>query len=72
MNTTTYKITNKDLLCSTGNYNYTEYFVITYKSKESEKNRYICMYNRITLRDTPETKHNIVNQLHFNLKTILI
>ena len=29
------KITNKDLLYSTGNY--TQYFVITYKGKESEK-----------------------------------
>ena len=36
-------ITNKDLLYSTGNY--TQYFVITYKGKEYEKNRYICMYN---------------------------
>ena len=29
------QITNKDLLYSTGNY--TQYFVITYKGKESEK-----------------------------------
>ena len=29
------EITNKDLLYSTGNY--TQYFVITYKGKESEK-----------------------------------
>ena len=34
------QITNKDLLYSTGNY--TQYFVITYKGKESE---YIYMYN---------------------------
>ena len=32
-------ITNKDLLYSTGNY--TPYFVLTYKGKESE---YICIY----------------------------
>ena len=37
------QISNKDLLYSTGNY--TQYFVITYKGKESEKNRYRCMYN---------------------------
>ena len=47
------KIDNKDLLYSTGNY--TQYFVITYKGKESEKEymythmyyiyyTYICMY----------------------------
>ena len=41
MLTTIYKIdTNSDLLYSTGNY--TQYFVITYKGKESEK-EYICM-----------------------------
>ena len=33
------KITNKDLLYSTGNY--THYFIITYKRKDSEKNIYI-------------------------------
>ena len=43
-------ITNKDLLYSTGNY--TQYFVITYKGKEYEKNRYICMYNWTTLLHT--------------------
>ena len=32
---------------STGNY--IQYFVITYKVKESEKNIYVCMYNGITL-----------------------
>ena len=37
------QITNKDLLYSTGNY--TQYFGITYKAKESKKNRYICMHN---------------------------
>ena len=31
----TKQITNKDLLCSTGNY--TQYLVITFKEKESEK-----------------------------------
>ena len=35
------QINDKDLLFSTGNY--TQYFVITYKRKESEKNIY--MYN---------------------------
>ena len=35
------QITKKDLLYSTGNY--TKYFVITYKGKESEK-KYIYMY----------------------------
>ena len=35
------QITNRDLLYSTGNY--TQYFVITYKEKESEK-EYIYMY----------------------------
>ena len=37
------QITNKDLLYNTGNY--TQYFIITYKEKESEKNRYTYMYN---------------------------
>ena len=37
------QIPNKDLLYSTGNY--TQYFIIIYKGKESEKNRYICIYN---------------------------
>ena len=46
-----YKITNKVLLYSIGNY--TQYYVITYKGKESLKNVYI----RITesLCCTPET-----------------
>ena len=35
-------ITNKDLLYSTGNY--AQYFVITYKEKESEKKTQIYMY----------------------------
>ena len=34
-------MTNKGLLYSTGNY--TQYFVITYKGKESGK-EYICIY----------------------------
>ena len=33
------QITNKDLLCSTGNY--IQYLIITYNGKESEKNTYI-------------------------------
>ena len=36
-------LTSKDLLYSTGNY--TQYFIITYKGKESEKKIDICMYN---------------------------
>ena len=39
MHSTIYKIDNKDLLYSTGNY--TQYFVIKYKGKESEKE---CIY----------------------------
>ena len=35
IHTTIYKINNKELLYSTGNY--TQYFEITYKGKESEK-----------------------------------
>ena len=57
------QITNKDLLHSPGNY--TQYFVITYKGKESEKNRYIFMCNWITLLYT-WNEHNIINQLYFN------
>ena len=34
------QITNKDLLYSTGNY--TQYFVITYKGKESDKEYMYC------------------------------
>ena len=34
---------NKDLLYSTGNY--TQYLVITYKGKESEKKKKIYIYN---------------------------
>ena len=36
------KITNKDLLYSTGNY--IQYFEITYNGKESEQNIYIYIY----------------------------
>ena len=35
--------------------------------KNLEKNRYMCMYNRITLLYT-WNQHNIVNQLYANLK----
>ena len=35
------QITNEDLPDSTGNY--TQYFVITYKGKESGKDSYICV-----------------------------
>ena len=38
-----YKINNKVLLYSTGNY--TQYFVITYNGKEPEKNVYV--YNAL-------------------------
>ena len=33
-------MSNKDLLCITGNY--TQYFVMTYKGKESEIDTYVC------------------------------
>ena len=39
MHTIIYKIMNEDLLDTTGNY--TQYFIITYKGKESEKRIYI-------------------------------
>ena len=42
----TKQITNKDLLYSTGNY--TQYLVITYKGKESEK-EYMCIYIYVCL-----------------------
>ena len=42
IHTTIYKITNKDLLYSTGNY--IQYFVITYKGKSLKKN--MCIYMR--------------------------
>ena len=32
-----------------------QYFVTTYRGKESEKNRYICMYNRNHFAVTLET-----------------
>ena len=38
------QVTNKDLVYSTGNY--TQYFVITYKEKESEKEH---IYNKSLL-----------------------
>ena len=41
IHTTIYKINNKDLLCSTGNY--IHYLVIIYTGKESEK-EYIYIY----------------------------
>ena len=48
--TTTYKITNKDLLCSTGNS--TQYSVITYMKKERMN---ICICITESLCCTPET-----------------
>ena len=58
------KITNKDLLYSTGNY--TQYFVITYKGKESEKNTCICRCITDSLCCTPGTNNSISNQLYSN------
>ena len=46
------QIINKNLLSGIGNY--TGHFVITYKGKESEKNRYFYMYN--SLGCMPEMK----------------
>ena len=40
IHTTIYKINNKDLLCSTGNY--IQYLIITYNGKETEK-EHICV-----------------------------
>ena len=50
---------NKFPLYSTGSYS--QYLIITYNAKESEK---ICMYITESLCCIPET----LNQLHFNLK----
>ena len=44
IHSTVYKINNKDQLYGTGNY--TQYFVITYKEKESEKEH---IYNKSLL-----------------------
>ena len=65
--TVIYKIDNKDLLYSTGNY--TQYFVITYNGRECPKKticryRDIDMYSWITLLYI-RNQHN-VNQLYFN------
>ena len=46
IHTTIYKINNKDLLCSTGNY--IPYLVIIYNGKESEK-EYIYIMNHIVV-----------------------
>ena len=47
MHTTIYKIiNNKDLLYSTGNY--TQYFVINYMEKESEKVSLFCTHETNT------------------------
>ena len=45
MHTTIYKI-DKDLLYNTGNY--TQYFTITYKGKESEKSIYVQLNHGAT------------------------
>ena len=60
------QITNRDLLYSTGNY--TQYFVITYKGKESEKeyiyNIYIIYNIQIYITEslcyTPETNTTLL------------
>ena len=50
IHTTIYKINNKDLLYSTGNY--TQYFVINHNAKESEKEH---THTTESLSCTPET-----------------
>ena len=59
IHTTICKIDNKDSGCSTENY--IQYLIINYNGKEPKKEYrcvYMCKWN----------KHNIVNQLYFNLK----
>ena len=51
---------------STGNY--AQYFIITCKRKESEKNMYVCKTESLSF--PPENYHNTVNQLYFNKKKI--
>ena len=56
------QITNKYLLCSTGDS--TQYSVMAYMVKESKKRVEICICKTDSLCCTPET--NTVNQLYFN------
>ena len=62
----TKQITNKDLLYSTGNY--TQYFIIIYKGKESKK-EYTYIYE--SLWCTPETNIQYCKSTVFQLKKIL-
>jgi len=57
------QLANRDLLYSTGNS--TQYFMITYVGKETEKEWIVYKYNRITLLYS-RNYHNIVNQPHLN------
>ena len=58
-------ITNKDLLYSPKNS--TQYSIITYVGKESEKkNEYMCMYNRATMLYTWNTQHSKSTILQIN------
>lgn len=54
---------NRDLLHSTGNS--TQYSVITYMGKESEK-AWICVCIQLNPLLYSSNYHNIVNQLYFN------
>ena len=51
---------SKDLLYSTGNY--TQYFVITYKGKESEKE---WIHFAVHLKLTQHCKSTILKKMHF-------
>ena len=58
MHTTIYKINNKDLLYSTGNY--IQYLVINYNEKEQEKNQSISVEYHHWL-DMGDNKIDIIN-----------
>ena len=58
------QITKKDLLYSTGNA--TQYPVITYVRKGSEK-EWICVYVSL-IHFAVQLKHNTVSQLHSKIK----
>ena len=53
---------------------YVQCFVIAYKEKKSEKEEILFVYiHKIHIKPNPFTvhlKHNIVNQLYFNLKYV--
>ena len=63
--TTIYKINNKDLQYSTRNY--IQYLIVTYNGKgpEKEKKKNIYIYKTEQLCYTPQT---LLTQLYFNLK----